>query len=365
MRFKYLRQVCQPLDAPLLIALGVLCVLSLVALYSAGGAQEGLIARQCMRIGVGLALLVAVANVPFTNLVRWSPYFYGVCILLLLIVLMVGSTSKGSQRWLDLGLVRFQPAEVVKLAVPMMVAWILTRATLPPKFWVLTTAVVAAVLPAILVVMQPDLGSGILLTMSGMVVIFIAGVRWRLIVAVGLVLAAAAPVFWNAVLHDYQRSRIITLFNPWSDPLGSGYHTIQSIIAVGSGGVYGKGWLAGTQSRLDFIPERNTDFIFAIFAEEFGFLGALLLLGTYLFLGYRGLLIAFHARTSYARLVASGLAVTFFFYVFVNIGMVVGILPVVGVPLPLLSYGGSSMVTLMLGFGILMSIRYYPYAVKI
>jgi rod shape determining protein RodA len=268
----------------------------------------------------------------------------------------VGIIGKGAQRWLDLGLFRFQPAEIMKIAVPMMIAWLLTRSTLPPKPMYLVAAVFAVLLPTVLVILQPDLGTALLIALTGIAVIFLAGISWKLIMAVVISMAATMPVMWAFVLHDYQRQRVLTLFDPWSDPLGAGYHTIQSIIAIGSGGVQGKGWLSGTQSQLEFIPERSTDFIFAVFAEEFGLIGVVVLLLLYLFLVLRGLIIAFYAEDTYSRLLAGGLTLTFFFYVFVNIGMVSGILPVVGVPLPLMSYGGTSMVTLMIGFGILMSI---------
>jgi rod shape determining protein RodA len=272
------------------------------------------------------------------------------------VVLAVGIIGKGAQRWLDLGLFRFQPAEIMKIAVPMMLAWLLTRSTLPPRPMILIVAVFAVLLPTVLVILQPDLGTALLIALTGIVVIFLAGISWKLITTVIVSMAATMPLMWAFVLHDYQRQRVLTLFDPWSDPLGAGYHTIQSIIAIGSGGVQGKGWLSGTQSQLEFIPERSTDFIFAVFAEEFGLIGVIVLLLLYLFLVLRGLIIAFYAEDTYSRLLAGGLTLTFFFYVFVNIGMVSGILPVVGVPLPLMSYGGTSMVTLMIGFGILMSI---------
>ncbi len=359
------RQTPPIVDKPLFAVLLTLCGLSLMTLYSAGGEQVDLLVRQGARIGFALALLLLCARLPITTWMRWSPHLYALGVLLLLVVLVAGITGKGAQRWLDLGLFHFQPAEMMKLAVPMMVAWSLTRRSLPPRPLALLLALLVILAPAALVVVQPDLGTAILIAVAGLLVIFLAGIHWQLIVAVCIVLSATAPVMWSVVLQDYQRSRIVTLFDPWSDPLGTGYHTIQSIIAVGSGGLHGKGWLAGTQSRLAFIPERSTDFIFAIYAEEFGFLGALLLLSMYLFLGYRGLLISFRARTSYARLLGGCLSITLFCYVFVNIGMVVGILPVVGVPLPLLSYGGSSMVALMVGFGILMSIHRHTNTISV
>ena len=345
------------LDMPLLTAIVMLCAISLMVLYSAGGESGQLLGRQGARIGFAATLMLVFARIPPATLMRWSPILYGLGLLLLVIVLVTGFIGKGAQRWLDLGVLRFQPAEPMKLVVPMMVAWIFSRSPLPPPLPAIFYAVLVVLLPVGLVIVQPDLGTAILIFTAGIVVIFLAGISWKLVVGVLLAAGAAVPVLWTLVLHNYQRSRILTLFDPWADPLGAGYHTIQSIIAVGSGGVFGKGWLVGTQSRLDFIPERSTDFIFAVYAEEFGFLGALLLLGLYLFIGFRGLVISFDAHDTYARLLGGCLSITFFFYVFVNIGMAVGILPVVGVPLPLLSHGGSSMVTLMIGLGILMSIR--------
>ncbi len=344
-------------DMPLLTTIIMLCALSLVVLYSAGGEDIGLLGRQGARLGFAFVLMLLFAHISPLALVRWSPHLYGVGLLLLVIVLAVGFTSKGAQRWLDLVLFRFQPAEIMKLAVPMMVAWILTRSPLPPRPFAILLSVVVVLLPCTLVLVQPDLGTAVLIAITGIMVIFLAGVSWKLVAAVLLLTGALIPLLWVRVLHDYQRDRILTLFDPSTDPLGSGYHSIQSMIAVGSGGLQGKGWLVGTQSRLDFIPERSTDFIFAVYAEEFGFVGVLLLLSLYLFLVVRGLLISFYAHDTYSRLLGGCLSITFFLYVFVNIGMAVGILPVVGVPLPLLSHGGSSLTTLMIGFGILMSIQ--------
>lgn len=346
-----------PVDMPLLSAIIMLCVLSMVVLYSAGGEDLNVLLRQGVRMVVGFAFLLFFVRIPPATLARWSPHVYGAGLLLLLIVLLVGFTGKGAQRWLDLWLFRFQPSEIMKLAVPMMVAWVVTRAVLPPPPLALLAAVSVVLVPCALVLVQPDLGTSVLIFAAGITMIFLTGVNWKLVVSVLVLMGAAIPGLWVLVLHDYQRNRILTLFDPWADPLGAGYHIIQSIIAVGSGGLYGKGWLAGTQSRLDFIPERNTDFIFAVYAEEFGFIGALLLLALYLFLVFRGLMISFYAEDTYSRLLGCCLSVTLFFYVFVNIGMTAGILPVVGVPLPLISQGGSSIVTLMIGFGILMSIH--------
>jgi rod shape determining protein RodA len=346
-----------PLDMPLVATILMLLSLSIIVIFSAGGENTALLTRQSLRIGFAIFLMLVFSRISPRSLMLWSPYVYGLGLLLLFIVLGFGIIGKGAQRWIDLGLFRFQPAEIMKLGVPMMVAWVMTRSTLPPKIPYLIVSVCIVLLPTVLVTQQPDLGTAILIASTGIMVIFLAGIGWKLIVAVVLVVGATAPLLWVFVLHAYQQRRILTLFDPWKDPLGAGYHTIQSMIAIGSGGVSGKGWLAGTQSQLEFIPERSTDFIFAVYAEEFGLMGVLLLLSLYLFLVFRGLMIAFYAQDTYSRLLAGALSVTFFFYVFVNIGMVSGILPVVGVPLPLISYGGTSMVTLMIGFGMLLSIQ--------
>ncbi len=344
------------LDPPLLAGLILLCGLSLLVLYSAGGEDASLVVRQAIRIFVGFVVLVMLAQAPPESLARWAPYIFGIGFGLLAMVLLVGIVGKGAQRWLNLGFFQFQPAEIMKLGVPMMVAWTLTRKSLPPGWQDLLIALAIVLGPTLLVVLQPDLGTAVLIAVSGLIVIFLAGLSWKFLVFAIALIAAATPLMWS-LLHEYQQQRILTLFDPWSDPLGTGYHTIQSIIAVGSGGVYGKGWLNGSQSQLEFIPERGTDFVFAVFAEEFGLIGGALLIACYLFVIGRGLYISFYARDTFSRLVAGSLALTFFFYLFVNIGMVAGILPVVGVPLPLISYGGTSMVTLMAGFGILMSIQ--------
>ena len=351
------RETPLTVDMPLLTGLVMLCALSLVVLYSAGGEQLDLLASQAIRIGLAFMLMLFVARVSPVALVRWSPYLYGGGMLLLVLVLGMGIIGKGAQRWLEFGVLRFQPAEMMKIAVPMMVVWILTRSPLPPRPMAVMLSLGVVVAPVALVIAQPDLGTAILIAIAGLTAVFLAGLGWKTLIAALLALGAVVPVLWTLVLHEYQHRRILTLFNPWADPLGAGYHTIQSIIAVGSGGMRGKGWLAGTQSQLDFIPEQSTDFIFSVFAEEFGFLGALGLLMLYLFVGLRGLHIAYTAHNNYARLLGGCLSVTFFVYVFVNVGMTAGLLPVVGVPLPLLSKGGSSMVTLMIGFGVLMSIH--------
>lgn len=344
------------MDYPLLAVILMLFGISLVVLYSAVGENMNLIVKHGIRAGFAWILMFVFSRISPSALVRWSPYIYLFGLGLLFIVLVVGIIGKGAQRWIDLGLFRFQPAEIMKIGVPMMVAWVLTRSSLPLGFVSLILSILIILIPMILVILQPDLGTGLLIALAGITVIFLAGISRKLIASIIFLIGLTAPVMWAFVLHDYQRRRILTLFDPWSDPLGAGYHSIQSIIAIGSGGIWGKGWLSGTQSQLEFIPERSTDFIFAVFAEEFGLAGVAVLLLMYCFLVFRGLLIAFYAQDPYSRLLAGGLSATFFFYVFVNIGMVSGILPVVGVPLPLMSYGGTSMVTLMIGFGILMSI---------
>lgn len=351
-----LRNFFRHLDPPLMLSLLALSGLSLAVLYSSGGEEVDLLIKQSVRILIGFVIMFAVAQLPPQTLARWAPYVFSIGLFLLSMVLLVGIVGKGAQRWLDLGLFRFQPAEIMKLGVPMMVAWVLTRHPLPLRLRELVIVMVIVAGPTVLVILQPDLGTALLIAAAGALAIFLAGIGWRWLLALTVAVGAAAPLLWT-MLHDYQRRRILTLFDPWSDPLGAGYHTIQSIIAVGSGGVNGKGWLHGSQSQLEFIPERSTDFIFAVFSEEFGFVGAVLLICLYFFIVSRGLYIAFNAQDTFSRLIGGALSLTFFFYIFVNIGMVSGSLPVVGVPLPLISYGGTSMVTLMAGFGVMMSIH--------
>ena len=343
-------------DLPLVFGLLLLCAGSLLILWSAGGENPRLIINQGIRMGVAFIIMMVIAQIRPDTLFRWSPYLYAAGLLMLALVLVVGDVSKGAQRWLDLGVVRFQPSEAMKLGVPMMVAWVITRKTLPPSAKTLFYAALVLLVPAALILKQPDLGTTLMILMSGALIIFLAGIAWKHIGILLAIAAVAAPVFYQ-FLHPYQQRRIQTLFDPWSDPLGNGYHTIQSMIAIGSGGAQGKGWTAGSQSQLDFIPDRHTDFIFSVFSEELGFIGVLMLLILYIALTARGLYIAYYTKDTFSRLLAGSLSMTFFFYVFVNIGMVSGMLPVVGVPLPLISYGGTSMVTLMAGFGVLMAIH--------
>ena len=344
------------IDAPLLIALIGISIIGLLVLYSAGGSNMDLIGRQLLRLGIAFATMIAVAQVTPHWLQRMTPWVFAAGILLLLAVLIKGEISGGAQRWLDLYFVRFQPSEMMKLAVPMMVAWYLADASLPPNRFQLLASSVMTIVPTLMIIKQPDLGTALLIASAGFFVLFLAGLQWRLLAILGAIAAAAAPVLWH-FMHDYQRQRVITFLNPQNDPLGAGYHTIQAEIAIGSGGLFGKGWLNGTQSQLDFLPERSTDFIFAVLSEEFGFIGITVLFVCYAVVVIRGVLIAIQAQDTFTRLLAGSLSLTFFVYVIVNTGMVSGLLPVVGVPLPMISYGGTSIVTLMTGFGILMSIQ--------
>ncbi|MEQ6340882.1 MAG: rod shape-determining protein RodA [Gammaproteobacteria bacterium] len=343
-------------DIPLLCGLLLLSAAGLVVLYSAGGQSLEVLTRQVMRLALAFTVMLVLAQVHPQHLQRWAPWLFGAGILLLVAVLLVGDIGKGARRWLELGAFRFQPSEMMRIAVPAMVAWYLANSPLPPRPLKLIIAGVLAITPTLLIAKQPDLGTSLLIACSGVFVIFLGGVRWRYIIAVGALVAAFIPIAWS-LMHDYQRQRVLTFLDPESDPLGTGYHIIQSKIAIGSGGLYGKGWLNGTQSYLDFIPERSTDFIFAVLSEEFGLIGILVVLAIYLFIVMRGLYIASQAHDTFTRLLAGSLILTFSVYIFVNIGMVTALLPVVGVPLPLISYGGTSMVTVMAGFGILMSIH--------
>ncbi len=358
-QISYSRRILDALsiDPVLLALLVILSAIGVVLLYSASGANNDLMIRQAIRLLVAFVLLVVVANIPIRLLKKISIVAYLFGIVLLLAVMFFGEMGKGAQRWLDLGFIRFQPSEILKLAVPMMVAAFLSNRLLPVGWKDLLISVVLVMIPVLLIARQPDLGTAILVGSAGFFVLFLAGVRWRIMLILGVLLSLMAPLLWKIALHGYQRDRILTLLNPESDPLGSGYHIIQSKIAIGSGGVYGKGWLNGTQSQLDFIPERSTDFIFSVFGEEFGFFGSVLLICLYVVIIYRGLYIAAGSSDNFGRLLAGALSLTFFVYLFVNTGMVTGMLPVVGVPLPLISYGGTSMVTLMMGFGLIMAIR--------
>jgi rod shape determining protein RodA len=344
------------LDGPLLVAILALCVAGLAILYGAGGQDQSMVYRQALRLALSLGVMLVLAQLSPQFLRLWTPLVFGIGLLLLLLTLHSGHIGRGAQRWLSLGVVRFQPSEIMKIAVPMMVAWYLHDKPLPPGWRQLPVLLIIVLVPVLLVGVQPDLGTALLIMSAGAFGIFLSGLRWRVILLVFLLLAVITPLVWH-FMHTYQRERVLTFLNPQRDPLGAGYHIIQSEIAIGSGGVFGKGWLHGTQSQLDFLPESSTDFIFAVVGEEFGFIGTLALIGLYGFIVARSLFIAMRAQDTFSRLSAGSLSMAFFTYVFINSGMVSGIVPVVGVPLPLISYGGTSMVTLMAGFGILMSIH--------
>jgi rod shape determining protein RodA len=344
------------IDGPLLASVLAICAAGLVVLYSAAGEEIGVFLAQGARVGLGLGVLLAVAQMPPRLMRAGAPWLYALGVMLLVAVAVKGDVSMGAQRWLDLGIVRFQPSEMMKIAVPLACAWYLHERPLPPDLRSVLVLGVAVLVPALLIAEQPDLGTALLVTAGGVMVLLLAGLQLRYIASLGAAFLAVVPVAWH-FMHDYQRKRVLMFLNPQDDPLGAGYHTIQSQIALGSGGLFGKGYMGGSQSQLEFLPERSTDFIFAVIGEEWGLVGLGVLMALYMLVVARGLYIAVQAQDTFSRLMAGALTLTFAVYVFVNSGMVAGLLPVVGVPLPLVSYGGTSMVTLMAGFGILMSIH--------
>lgn len=346
------RHIDRPLMAALLLFMGI----SLLALYSASHQQWGAIFGQLMRFLVGFAVMAGIAQLRPETLRLFSPHVYGIGLVTLAVVLVIGVIGKGAQRWISLGPLVLQPSEIMKLALPMMLAFVFSHTSLPPRMKTLGIGALLMALPVFMIYKQPDLGTSLMILASGLVVIFLAGISWWLL---GLLIGlggASLPLIWSQ-LHDYQKQRVLTFLDPESDPLGSGYHIIQSKIAIGSGGLFGKGFTHSSQAHLGYLPEQTTDFIFAVFSEEFGLIGVILLFSLYLFIVGRGLMIAYNAQDTYSRLLAGSLTVTFFLYFMVNTGMVTGLLPVVGVPLPLVSHGGSSLVTLLAAFGILMSIQ--------
>ena len=343
------------IDGPLLGGLLLICGFGLFILYSAVGESNRLLMNQSVRLGVAFVAMIVVAQMPPDFLRRWTPWGYIAGVILLVWVLISGEVGQGARRWLNLG-IRFQPSEAMKLGVPMMVAWYLHDRQIPPRVSLLAIITVLIFVPTILIARQPDLGTSLLIAAAGIIVVLLAGMSFRLILGMAVLAVPGALVLWN-FMQDYQKQRVLTLLDPDSDPLGAGYNIIQSKIAIGSGGLFGKGWTNGSQAHLEFLPERDTDFIFAVLGEEFGLLGVLSLLVLYMFVIGRGLYIAVQAHDTYSRLLAGSISLTFLVYVFVNTAMVTGIVPVVGVPLPLVSFGGTSMVTLMAGFGILMSIH--------
>jgi len=344
------------LDGYLLFALSLLMLFGLIVLYSAAGEDFHFVTRQMTNLSVALSVMWLVANIPPQHLARLGLPVYVIGLLLLLGVALFGEISHGARRWLHIGVTTIQPSEVMKIAVPLMLAWYFDRRAATLRFKDFVIAAILLAVPVAFILKQPDLGTSLLVTAAGFYVLFLGGLSWRVLVGLAVAGAASLTLLWS-MQHDYQRQRVLTLLDPTQDPLGTGYHIIQSTIAMGSGGIFGKGWLHGTQAHLEFLPERHTDFILAVLAEEFGLFGGLILLAIYLLVIGRGLVIAANAPTLFGRLFAGSIVLTFFTYAFVNIGMVSGILPVVGVPLPLMSYGGTSAVTLLFGMGALMSIQ--------
>jgi len=343
------------IDFPLLLAFLAIFMISLTAIYSASNSNIDAVVNQAIKILISISAMAVVAQFSPLSYGRVGPWLFFLCLVLLILVLVIGETRNGATRWLNIG-ISFQPSELMKIAMPLMIARYIANGALPPTVFSVGVSITIVLVPSVLIMLEPDLGTSILIAFSGLVVIFLSGLKKRyLAVAFGLFLAYL-PLMW-ANMHPFQKNRVLAFLNPGSDPTGSGYHLIQSKIAIGSGGLFGKGWLNSTQGQLDFLPERTTDFIFAILAEEFGFLGISLLIGIYLFIIGRGIMIAINAQDLFSRLLASSISLTFFVYVFVNIAMTTGLLPVVGIPLPLISSGGTSMLTIMVGLGMLMSVQ--------
>ena len=344
------------IDFPLFLAFMAIFIVSLATIYSASNSSIDAVVNQGIKILISISAMVVVAQFSPLSYARVGTWLYFLCILLLILVLVIGETRNGATRWLNIGITSFQPSELMKIAMPLMIARYISRGALPPDVSSVALSIIIVLIPSYLIMQQPDLGTSILIAFSGLVVIFLSGLKKRYLAIAFTLFLAYLPFMWSSI-HPFQKKRVLSFLNPESDPLGSGYHLIQSKIAIGSGGLFGKGWLNSTQGQLDFLPERTTDFIFAILAEEFGFLGVSLLIGIYLFIIWRGIMIAINAQDLFSRLLASSISLTFFVYVFVNIAMTTGLLPVVGVPLPLISTGGTSMVTIMVGLGMLMSIQ--------
>jgi len=346
------------IDLPLFLLLLLLCGSGLLILYSASGQGLAMVQKQALHYLIGFTALLVAAQIPPRLYQLLAPWAYLLGVLALIGVLVLGVSGKGAQRWLAIpGLPRFQPSELMKLALPLLIAWYIATKGSPPKLFTLAKAMILIAIPLVLILKQPDLGTSILIGASGILVLFFAGMPWWLIFSMISIVAACAPLMWFFVMHAYQKQRVLTFLNPESDPLGSGWNIIQSKTAIGSGGIEGKGWLQGTQSQLEFLPESHTDFIIAVLAEELGLIGVLFLLTVYFLIIMRGLYLASVCPSLFGRLLSGSLIVTFFIYVFVNIGMVSGLLPVVGVPLPLVSWGGTSVVSLLAGFGIMMSMH--------
>ena len=333
----------------------------LFVLYSAGG--WGLVKKQMIRLALGFVVMLMLAQLKPEKLAGITPWLYVITIILLVSVYFFGYESKGAKRWLQLG-IRFQPSELAKLTIPLILAWYFRFRVLPPDFKSIISCLVLLLIPVVLIQNQPDLGTSILVAVSGLFVLFLAGISWKYFLGGIISIAALAPIAWSFILKDYQKRRVLTFLNPESDTLGSSWNIIQSKIAIGSGGLFGKGWQNGTQTQLDFLPEHSTDFILSVLSEEFGLVGVMILLAIYLAIIFRGLLIAFRAKDTFNRLFAGALSLTFFLYLFINAGMISGLLPVVGVPLPLVSYGGTSIITLMASFGMIMSVHNHRKLLK-
>lgn len=345
------------IDFLLLVLVLALCCFGLAALYSASDGDGALIRRQAFIVGLGVIAMLTVAQFDMRLVRRVTMYVYLGGLALLGLVLWIGVEANGARSWLDLpGLPSFQPSELMKIIVPAVLAWYLSSRPLPPRLWQIIVAGLLVLVPAALIVLQNDMGTAMLVAMAGFFVLLLAGMSLKLVAAGGLLVLLASPLWYVFVALEHQKNRILSFIDPYTDPAGAGYNIIQSQIAIGSGGVYGKGFGEGDQSRLDFIPESNTDFIFAVIAEEFGLVGALILIGLYALLLARGLLIAVNAHNMFARLLAGGIVLIVFFNVYVNMAMVVGLLPVIGLPLPLISRGGTAIIALFVGFGLLMSI---------
>lgn len=355
-KVKQLRWHQLHLDPLLLLGLLVLATTGLFILYSASNANTAMIEKQSYRLALSFILMCVFSQISPHYYKRLAPWLYAVSFILLLAVLLIGKVDMGARRWLSFGFFRFQPSELMTLAMPMMLAWYLSDKEFPPRYGVILIAGAMILLPALLIAKEPDLGTGIVVAMAGFFVLLLAGIRWRVMGMLSAILVLLSPLIWH-FMHPYQKNRVLTFLNPERDPLGTGYHIIQSKIAIGSGGVFGKGWMQGTQSHLSFLPAHTTDFIFAVSGEELGLIGCIMLILIFLLIFMRCLHISLHAQDNFTRLLSGGLGLTFIASAFVNLGMVTGILPVVGVPLPLVSYGGSSMISLMINFGIIMSIH--------
>jgi rod shape determining protein RodA len=360
---RFLLYLGRHVDSYLLAAVGALLVVGLITLYSASGESFSRVGNQLVNIGLAFVVMWLAANIPPHILQRMAMPVYILGLVLLIAVALFGEITNGAQRWLDIGVTRIQPSELMKIAVPLALAWYFDRYEAILKLRDYLFGAVMLAIPVLLVMEQPDLGTALLIAIAGFFVIFLAGLSWRIIIGMSVTVLASLPILWS-FMHEYQQRRVLTLLDPNQDPLGAGYHTIQAAIALGSGGFFGKGWLNGTQAHLDFLPERSTDFIFAVFSEEFGLFGNLILVTLFLFVIGRGMFITFNASTLFTRLTAGAVTLTFFTYVAVNMGMVSGVLPVVGVPLPLISYGGTSLVSILFGMGILMSIHTHKRLVK-